>query len=165
MAAQVDHSQPAGAGVDDRDAPAWVRAKEVERPEDPGLLVQVVVGVSLLPDVVAGSDDVDAGGQQRFRVGGLDALPIGRVLAVGHDRVGPVPVLERGQLADEGLAPRFSHHVCEKQDDHADEFTPVDLAPARLRAPPGPLARSASLVRQPGCAAPPSCTSPVAGRA
>ena len=93
-------SRPAGVSTTVTPRPG-LEARKLNGRMMRDLLVQIAVDLPLLPDVVAGGDDVHARPEQGFRVSGLDAPAVGGVLSVGHDGVGTVLGAKPGQLPDE----------------------------------------------------------------
>ena len=69
------------------EAASGARRREVRRPHDAVARVEERVDLALAPDVVAGGDHVDAGGEQLLGELRGDAGAVGDVLAVGDDEV------------------------------------------------------------------------------
>ena len=68
------------------------------------------------PDVVAGRENVRAGGEELLRQLGRQPEPVGGVLAVDDAEVDAQLVPELGQPGLDGAPPGRSEDVCEKKD-------------------------------------------------
>ncbi len=90
----------------------------VERAQDRCLAIHVRHHVLVVPDVVAGGDDVDAGVEQLFGHLGRDAETGGGVLAVANDEINLVFIPEAGQVFLNGLPAGPSNDVADHQDAH-----------------------------------------------
>ena len=88
----------------------------VVRAEHPLVRLEVRVDLLLVPDVVAGGDDVHAGGQDR--VGGRRGQPhpAGDVLAVGGHEVDAARLAQLREQPLDRLAAGLADHVADHQD-------------------------------------------------
>ena len=71
----------------------------VERPQDAVVRLEERVDLALVPDVVAGRDDVDAVREEGLGGGRRQAHAAGDVLAVGGDEVDAALLAQAGQRA------------------------------------------------------------------
>jgi hypothetical protein len=108
----------------------------VERPEDPLLAFEDRVDLALVPDVVPGRDDVDAGIEQR--PGGRFGQPGAArdVLAVRDDEVDPALVAQASELALDRLPTWLADDVADEQD--ATGAGPARRVAVGRRAETGP---------------------------
>ena len=86
---EVHDAERDAVALDHAGAAARLRAHEVGRPEDVGLLVEVGLDLAVAVGVVAERDHVDAGGEQLVGVLRRDADAASGVLAVDDDEVEP----------------------------------------------------------------------------
>ena len=101
------------------DAPSATRdavGAVVERSQDALALVEVLVDLALVPDVVAGRDDVDARIEQRLGRGSGEPHPAGDVLAIGGDEVDAPLVADARQDVLDRHAPGLPDDVPDHQD-------------------------------------------------
>jgi hypothetical protein len=104
-------------GVVDPPAPARHPGRPVvERSKDPLRALEEWVDLPLVPDVVAGRDDVDPGGQDRLGGRWGQAHPAGNVLAIRRDEIDPALVAEFGQEPLDGDPTRLADEVTDHQD-------------------------------------------------
>ena len=119
LAAQVEHADPDPVDLDDRRAPARVSLRVVGGTDQHLAAVDELVGVALAVDVVAGRDQLDAGGEDVVGRPLRDPRSAGGVLAVGDDQVGavrgPRPRHRGGEPAPAGPA----DDVSDEEDPHA----------------------------------------------
>jgi hypothetical protein len=101
------------------DGARWI----IERPQETRFLVQQFHDFLLVPQMIAGSHDVDAGGKDLFGGPGSDAGAAGGVLAIGNDRV---EVEASAQLWDQLLnrfAARLAHDIADKKNVHRGQVS------------------------------------------
>src|SRR5207247_9438034 len=77
--------------------------RQVRRPQQAAALAQVIEDRRVLPDVVAGREDVDARVEQLFRALRVDALAARCILAVGDHELDLLP--RDGTREDEAQCP------------------------------------------------------------
>src|SRR5215471_4775107 len=99
--------------------------------------------LALVPDVIAGGDDVGACVKQLCQDLLGDAEPASRVLAIDHHEMRAVALAQARQQADECRPARPADHVTEKHDPHVcrQSAKPTGLA----KGPPSSIAQTRAL--------------------
>ena len=134
----AQHEHPAHR-VDDADADARLRAgdvaavagdagREVERAQQPRLDADVVDRFFLIPDVIPGGHDVDAGVEDLFAEFARDAKAGGRVLRVGDDKIELVVVPECGHTATHKVASWASDDIADEEQSGHDAGDSPEIA-------------------------------------
>src|SRR3990170_1218763 len=106
---KVDH----GDAVAGDDAATGRALRVVQRAQQRRLAVQVGVYLAVVPDMVAGRDDLDAGLEHLVGGAGRQPLAPGRGLAVGDDEVNAVAAPDAGQNTSQGPASHLPHHIAD----------------------------------------------------
>src|SRR5205823_5015768 len=83
--------------------------------EDPLVRLEDGIDLALVPDVVAGGNDVDSRGEERIGGRRGEPQPAGDVLAVGGDEVDGPLLAQPRQLLLDGLAPGLADDVADHQ--------------------------------------------------
>ena len=111
--------------------------REVQRAQEPGLGVQQLIGVALLPGVVASGDDVHPGGEDLLDHPGVDPRPARGVLPVGDDELRAEAAAQPGQALTEDPPPRLAVHVPHEKEAHylAYSMTRVSRSTVTLICP------------------------------
>src|SRR5690606_1905122 len=117
---QVQHHDPAAARrLIDADPAARRSRRIVLRPEQPRIAVDEADSLALVPHVVAGGDDIDAGGVE-LRADFLgDAEAGSRVLAVDDDEIEGELAAQPRQMLEHHLAAGPPHQITTEQHPHA----------------------------------------------
>ena len=92
--------------------------REVQRPQQPRVAVDIADDLAPVPDVVAGGDDVDAAVIELGADLVGDAEAVRGVLAVDDDEIEPSSWRSRGMCGDDRVAPGPPHHVAAQQQPH-----------------------------------------------
>src|SRR3990172_4873593 len=119
-----------------RQSPSCASASSAARKGQSGVPGQVGVDLAVVPDVVAGGDDLDPGLEQLIGCAGRQPFAAGGVFAVGDDEVDVVATPDFGEQAGEGPAPHLPHHVADDKYVHCGSHLLVrGTAAARCRRP------------------------------
>ena len=110
-----DHHLASVFGIENAGADAGGAFGIVHRPEKPGVAVDVIDDLALVPDVVAAGDNVGAGGIERLADLVGDAEAMGRVFTVDDDEIKLQAASKIGQVFVDHPPPRLSHHVAANQ--------------------------------------------------
>jgi hypothetical protein len=117
----LDHQELAPALQRELNAAAAGRAgRQVERADQAVIALAVADHLALVEDMVAGGDQIGAGGVEVLAEAGGDAEPAGGILAVDHDRIELQGRAQLGQLLQQDLAAGAPDDVAAEQDPHAD---------------------------------------------
>ena len=90
--------------------------------------------LALVPDMIAGGDDIGACGERGLENLFRDAETAGRVLAVDDDEIEPEIGNQAGKLLPHRRPPRFAHHVAEKEKSHGSSIEADRSGATRLRS-------------------------------
>ena len=93
--------------------------RKIDRPQQARIAGDVGDDLALVPDVVAGGDDVDAGGVELLADLVGDAEAMRRVLAVGDDEIEREVAAQPRHMLDDDVAPGAPDHVTAKKHPHA----------------------------------------------
>jgi hypothetical protein len=108
-------SVPSSAWYVPQPRPGDLVAAVVERAQDAVGRLEIWIDLALVPDVVAGRDDVDPRREDRIRGGRRQAHPTRDVLAVGGHEVDAALVAQRRQEALHRHPPGLADHVADHQ--------------------------------------------------
>ena len=114
-----------------RAAAAGRAGGHVERADQPGLTVHVADDLALVEHVIAGGDQVGAGGQELLTERRRDAEAAGGVLGVDDDGIEGELAPELSKLVEQRLAAGASDHVAAEQQPH-----PRPAPSAAIAGPP-----------------------------
>ena len=121
LAEHLGHQDLAPARVGEQPRALARRALgEVQRPDDPRLLLAEAQHVLLVEGVVAQRDDIGAGLEKVLGMGGGQPHAAGGVLAVDHDEIEPSRLrASAGRRSVIARAAGAADHISKKQDLHA----------------------------------------------
>src|SRR5262249_47134039 len=125
------HKEPTHQ-IDDQHAPLAYRMEppagtrrrlwEVRGTQYAGIAVDIGDDLPLVPDVVAGGQDVDAGVVQLTAKASRKPKPAGRVLRVDDNKVERDLLPQDRYMLLDGVAARTADHIPAKQNDHSAPF-------------------------------------------
>ena len=95
-----------------------VRRRIVDRPQEARIAGDVGHDLAPVPHMVAGGDDIDAGGVELGADLVGDAEAVRRVLAIRHDEVERELAPEARHRLDHGVAPGAAHNVAAQHHPH-----------------------------------------------
>ena len=114
----VEHAHAAPVGGPRHVAAAPRRVGVVHRANQPRLDADVLEDFLLVPDVIAGRDDIHALRDQAVADLARDAVAAGRVLAVGDDQIDPVMRDERANAHPHQVASGAADDVADEEQFH-----------------------------------------------